>query len=293
MKESKLYKVIVYITLTVFCIIFVFPVFNMVMLSFMSNEELLTSPVPLIPSVFRFENYKGIIDAFGYYGPNGEYSYVWRFLGNTLFLIVSESCAVILSSTLCAYGFSKIKFPGRDVAFGIVLATMMIPGAVLMIPQFILFRDFGWLDTLNPLWIPLWFGGGAMRIFLMRQFMRTLPDTLIEAAKIDGAGHFRSYWHIILPNCKPMIAMQIIGVVSGTWGDFFGPFIYVNSKTKWTVGLAVANMAQSASNNSSYGMGSKSVQMATCVIMSIVPLITFIVNQKNYIENVTITGVKG
>lgn len=295
MRESRRYKITVYIILTVFSIILVYPVFNMIMMAFMSEQELNAVPLPLIPKEFSLNNFKGILKAFGTYedASGATHSYVWKFMGNTLFLLAVKSFGMILSVTLCAYGFSKIKFPGRNVAFAIVMATVMIPSAVTMIPLFVEFRDFGWLDTLKPLWIPSWFGGGAMNIFLMRQFMRGIPDTMMEAATIDGAGHFRCYWNIILPNCKPMMFYIFLGVVGGVWGDFMSPFLYINSKDKWPMALAVANMAQAVNSNSGETMGSKGVQMAVCAIMCLVPLITFAAGQKNYVENVTITGVKG
>ena len=133
-----------------------------------------------------------------------------------------------------------------------------------------------------------------MNIFLMRQFMRTNPDTLQESAMIDGAGHLRIYAQIIKPNCKPMIFYNVLNIITNKCGDFFGPLMYVSSKEKWTVGLAVSNMVQSVDGNmNSVGMGSKGVQMATCVIMSLIPLITFVSGQKNYVDNVTLTGIKG
>lgn len=282
-----------YVVLVVVSIILVYPFFNMVMLAFMSEQELSSIPLPQIPASFSLDNFKHILDAFGYYGENGEHSYVWTFLLNTVFVLVMRIIVVVLSCTLCAFGFSKIKFPGRNVAFAIVMATVMIPSAVTMIPLFTEYRDLGWLDTLKPLWIPAAFGGGAMNIFLMRQYMRTLPDTLTEAAKMDGAGYFRIYWNIILPNCKPMMFFILISAVNSVWGDYFTPYLYINSKEKWTVPLAVANMAQSGTSYDGASMGSKGVQMAVCVVVCIVPLITFVLGQKNYVENVTLSGVKG
>ena len=294
MRESRTYKIVMYIVLTVLCLIIAFPFLNMLMMAFMTPQEIQSVPLPFFPKSLQIENFKGIMKAFGYYGPNLEHAYIWRFLLNTLFLITVKTIGIILSATLCAFGFSKIKFPGRNVAFMIMMATIMIPGAVLQIPSFILFRDFGWLDTLNPLWIPGCFGGGAMTIFLLRQFMRGLPDTMMEAARIDGASYFNIYARIILPNCKPMMFYILINQVNSTWGDYFSPYLYVNSKEKWTVALAMVSMAQSVGNAGDVlSIGSLGVQMATCALMSIVPLVTFLLGRKNFIENVTLTGVKG
>lgn len=294
MKQSKPIRVVIYAVLIFFTLVFLYPVFCMLTMSLMANFELNQFPPKWFPDAPQWSNFKNIIGAFGYYGENGDKAYVWVFLKNTVFIIAAQAVGMVLSMTLCAYGFSKIKFKGRQIAFGVMLATIMIPGSVTMIPLFKEFKDFGWLDTLNPLWIPSWFGGGAMNIFLMRQFMRTIPDTLQESAMIDGAGHLRIYAQIIMPNCKPMIFYNVLNIITNTWGDFFGPLMYVSSKEKWTVGLAVSNMVQSVDGNmNSVGMGSKSVQMATCVIMSLIPLITFVSGQKNYVDNVTLTGIKG
>ncbi len=291
MKTSKTYKAVVYIVLSLLTVIFIYPFFNMIMLSFMSYQELQQFPPHWVPEVFRFDNYKHILGAFGY-TDSGE-PFVYTFLGNTLFIMVLKTVGLILSCTLCAYGFAKIKFPGKNAIFFGILATVMIPGSVTMIPLFTLYKNFGWLDTLTPLWFPVWFGGGAMNIFMLRQYMKTIPDTIMESAFLDGAGHLRCYWNIIMPNVKPMIFMLLLGSIDGAWGDYFQPMIYINSKVKWTVALAVRNMVSSTDTAGGVGSGALNVQMATCVIMSLVPLITFAAGQKNFVENVTITGVKG
>ena len=291
MKKSKTYKIIVYTVLSILTVIFIYPFFNMIMLSLMSYQEIKQFPPLWFPSTFQFDNYKNILGAFGY-TENGD-PFVFTFLKNTLFVMVFKTTGLILSCTLCAYGFAKIDFPGKNIIFFCILATIMIPNSVTMIPLFTLYKNFGWLDTLNPLWIPVWFGGGAMNIFMLRQFMKTIPNTLLESAYLDGAGHFRCYWNIIMPNVKPMIFMLFLTSINAAWGDFFQPMIYINSKVKWTVALAVRNMVSSTDASGGVGAGALNVQMATCVIMSLVPLITFAAGQKNFVENVTITGIKG
>ncbi len=291
MKKSLGYKITVYTVLSLLTIIFIYPFFNMIMLSLMSYNELQLYPPHWIPEKLQFVNYKYILGAFGITEEGA--SYVLTFLKNTLFVMVFKTAGMILSCTLCAYGFAKIKFPGREAIFVGVLATIMIPDSVTMIPLFTLFKNFGWLDTLKPLWIPVWFGGGAMNIFMMRQYMKTIPDTLLESAYLDGAGHFRCYWNIILPNVKPMMFLLLMQGISGSWGDYFQPMIYINSKEKWTIALAVKNMVSSTDVAGGVGSGALNVQMATCVIMSLVPLLTFALGQKNYVENVTLTGIKG
>lgn len=292
MKKTLSYKILVYTVLSLLTVVFVYPFFNMIMLSLMSYQELQLFPPHWIPESPQWSNFKNIWSAFGYTETGA--SYVPLFLKNTLFIMVMKTAGMILSCTLCAYGFAKIKFPGREIIFFGILATMMIPGSVTMIPLFTLYKNFRWLDTLNPMWIPVWFGGGAMNIFLLRQFIKsTIPDTLLESARLDGAGHLRCYWDIVMPNLKPMIFMLVLESVNSAWGDFFQPMIYINTKEKWTVALAVRNMVSSTDVAGGVGSGALNVQMATCVIMSLVPLITFAAGQKNYVENVTLTGIKG
>lgn len=294
MRETKTYKVVGYVVLVIVTLILVYPVFNMVMLAFMPNDEINSIPLPFFPSKFTWDNFKHIISAFGYYEEDGvTHSYVSQFFSNTLYVIALNAIGMTISSTMCAYGFSKLKFVGRDLTFGILMATIMLPSAVTMIPLFTLFRDFGWLDTLHPITIPNFFGGGVMTIFLLRQYMKTLPDTLMEAARIDGASAFRVYWNIVLPNCKPIVFYNFLGVISSAWSDWFTPYLYINSKEKWTVPLAVANMAQSAKSYEVGSLGAKGVQIATGLVLCIVPLITYILGQKHYVDNVTLTGVKG
>ena len=291
MKKSKAYKITVYTVLSILTLIFIYPFFNMIMLSLMSYQELQLYPPHWFPEKLQFINYKYILGAFGF--TEDGVSFVLTFLKNTLIVMVLKTTGMILSCTLCAYGFAKIKFPGREAIFFAILATIMIPDSVTMIPLFTLFKNFNWLDTLLPLWAPVWFGGGAMNIFMMRQFMKTIPDTLLESAYLDGASHFRCYWNIILPNVKPMIFLLLMQGISGSWGDYFQPMIYINSKENWPIALAVKNMVSSTEVAGGVGSGALNVQMATCVVMSLVPLLTFSLGQKNYVENVTLTGIKG
>ena len=291
MRKSLGYKITVYILLTFFTLVLCYPFLNSLLMSFMTYKELSDFPVPFWPEKFQFSNYAGIVDAFGYTETGA--SNVWIYLKNTLFIMVLNTTGQILSCTFCAYGFAKINFKGKGLCFMLVLSTMMIPGSVLSIPLFTMYKWFGWLDTLTPLWFPVWFGGGAMNIFLMRQFMKTLPNTLMESAFLDGAGHLRCYWNIVLPNLKPMMFVQLLGAVNSTWSEWYNPFLYINSKEKWTVGLAVKNMYASIDAAGGAGVGALNIQMATCMLMSLVPFVTYAAGQKNYVENVTLTGIKG
>lgn len=291
MKPSKAYTISVYIILSILVIILCFPLAMALSMSFMGPVDLATMPRPFLPTKWEFRNYTSIWESFG--RMDDGTSWVGVFLKNTLFLLVAQTTGEILSSTFCAYGFAKIKFKSKGFCFAIMMSTVMIPNAVMQVPQFVLFKNFGWLDTLLPLWVPVWFGGGAMKIFLMRQFMRSLPDSLFESAYLDGASYLRSYWSIALPLLKPMMFVNILDAIGGISGDWFRPFIYVNSKDKWTIALAVKNMSSEVTVNTGFSAGSTGVQMAVGMVLSVLPLITYAIGQRNYIENVTITGIKG
>ena len=291
MKPSKTYVISVYIILSVLCVILCFPLAMAIFMSFMGFADLQSLPRPFLPTTWELGNYTHIISAFGTREDGSSWFgvYFW----NTLYTSVLETGGAMLSATFCAYGFSKIRFKSKGICFAIMMGTIMIPGVVMQIPQFILFKNFGWLDTHWVMWFPSWFGGGAMKIFLMRQFMRSLPDSLFESAFLDGATHLRSYWSIALPLLKPMLFIDLLGFIGGFGGDWFRPFIYINSQEKWTLGLAIKNMSAALTSNGSYNEGNTGVQMAIGMCMSIAPLVTYALGQRNYIENVTISGIKG
>lgn len=291
MKPSKVYTVSVYIILSVLVVILCFPLAMAFFMSFMGLEDLQSMPRPFLPTKWEFGNYTHIISAFGT-KPDGS-SWLGTYFWNSLYTSVLETTGMIIAATFCAYGFAKIKFKSKNICFALMMGTIMIPAVVMQIPQFILFKNFGWLDTHWVLWFPAWFGGGAMRIFLMRQFMRSLPDSLFESAYLDGATYLRSYWSIALPLLKPMMFVDIIGAIGGFGGDWYRPFIYINTKEKWPLGLAIKNMSAAVTSNTGFGEGNTGVQMAVGMCMSIAPLVTYALGQKNYIENVTITGIKG
>ena len=295
MKNRKSFNILITVIIVLICVILVYPVVNMIMLAFMPYKEITQVPLPLFPSKFTLDNFKLIPDTFGYFTWNGyEISLILRYLKNTLVLLILSSSGTILSCTLCAYGFSKIKFAGRGFAFGLVLATLMIPSCVTMISLYVQYTNLGWLDTLLPVWVPTWFGGGAMHIFLVRQYMRGIPDTLSDAARIDGAGYFRIYWNIILPITKPMCIYLLIGQVGTTWGDYWTPFLYVNDRSEWPLATALISMAQQATDYSGQAsLGNVGVQMAMGLLMCTVPLMTYILGQKNFIENVRLGAIKG
>ncbi len=207
------------------------------------------------------------------------------YLRNTLILVVMGVIGTLLSSSLVAYGFARLRFPGRDLIFKVLLATMMLPGAVTLLPQFLLFRSLGWMDTLLPLWVPAFFGG-AFNVFLLRQFFRQIPGELEDAAKIDGASVLAIYWRIMMPAVKPALAVVAIWTFMGAWNNFMGPLIYINTPENMPLSYAL-QLFQSERG----GAPGMMMAFATMTILPVVAL--FFATQKYFIEGVTLSGFGG
>ncbi len=228
----------------------------------------------------RWANY---VEALEFLPPETHYGLT--FLGNTLFLTLMSVLGTVFSSSLVAYSFARLRWPGRQLLFWMLLATMMIPGAVTMMPQFLIYRGLGWIDTLKPLWVPAFFGS-AFNIFLLRQFFLSIPNELEDAAKIDGCGPFGTYWHIMLPQVKPALAAISIMAVLGSWNNFMGPLIYLSSPEKMPLAYALQLYGQQ------HG-GEPGLLMAASTLM-VLPIITlFFFTQRYFIEGVSLSGLGG
>ena len=186
---------------------------------------------------------------------------------------------------MVAYGFSRLRFPGRDVLFLGLLGTMMLPSAVTMMPVFMIFRYIGWVDTLKPLWVPAFFGA-PYYIFLLRQFFMTIPTELEDAAKIDGCSYFTIYWRIMLPQIKPALAALTIMAFMASWNDFRGPLIYISSPEKETLAYAL-QLFQTAHGSE------PALLMAASTIVILPVLALFFFTQRYFIQGITLTGIKG
>ncbi len=228
----------------------------------------------------RWENYSEALA----YLPK-ETTYGLTFLKNTLILTILGAIGTVLSSSLVAYAFARVRFPGKDVLFLMVLATMMVPAAVTMMPQFLIFRELGWIDTLRPLWVPAFFGS-AFNIFLLRQFFLSIPTELEDAARIDGCGPFGIYWRVMLPLVKPALAAIAILAVLGAWNNFQGPLIYLSSPENMPMAYGLQLYQQQHSGEPGLLMAA-----STLVIMPIIVLFFF--TQRYFIEGVSLTGLGG
>ena len=264
--------------LAVLTVFFVFPFYVMLSRSIMTDIEVKTT-VHFFPATFSMLAYTEVLN-------NAKIIY-W--LLNTLIIGLINVFGVTFSSSLCAYGFSKLQFPGRDLCFSLVLATLMLPAIVMQIPLYVIFSDLQWIGTWLPLIVPGFFGGGAVNIFLMRQFMRGIPNQLAEAASIDGAGSFRIYLQLVLPLCMPIAIYTAVNTFLGCWNDFMNPLLYLaNYEAKDNISLGL----YMEFNNATNGYLSNDI-MAAGVLMLLPCIALFFAFQKYLIEGVAVTGLKG
>jgi ABC-type glycerol-3-phosphate transport system permease component len=204
-------------------------------------------------------------------------------------VIVTTLCVVgaVFTASLVAFAFARLRAPGKNVLFGILLSTLMLPGEVTLVPVYLLFRNIGWLDTYLPLIIPSWFGGSAFYIFLLRQFFMTLPTELDDAAKIDGANLFSIYARILMPLAKPALASVAVFAFFSNWNNFQGALIYLTTMEKYTIPVGLRLYL------SSFGNTHWNFLMAATVVSVIPPIIIFFTSQRYFVEGAVLTGVKG
>lgn len=277
--ENTRYDVLVYAFLTLGAVIMVVPLWWMFISSLKTKEQFLLTQLSLaVPPSPQWSNYT---------------KNVWQMdpklqLGILNSIIVAVSTIVVgtFVSSMAAFAYSKLRFPGKEKLFLAELATMMIPFSIIMIPQFIIYSRIGWLDTWKPLIIPGMLGNVSM-IFFLRQYMSGIPTSMIESARIDGAGYFRIFMQIMLPNAKPAIAAQGILWFMGAWNDYFAPSIYLNTPEKLTVQVMIAKL------NAMYAIQTDYPLLLAASVIALLPiLVVFMVFQKQIIASVAMTGLK-
>ena len=256
-------------------VLFLLPLFWMVSSSLKPNYQVLEVPPHWLPNPVRWINY---VEALTYV-PFGRYSL------NTLVIALLTIVGHVFSCTVVAYGFARLRAPGKEFLFVVLLATMMLPYPVTMIPLYIGFNKLGWINTIWPLVVPAFFGN-PFYIFLLRQFFMTIPRDLEEAAKIDGASTAQIIWHVLLPVMRPAIATVAVFTFQAVWTDFLPPLIYLHDQTKYTISLGLSFFRSNYDVRWSYLMAASFVTMLPMVIV-------FFVAQKSFIEGITLTGIKG
>ena len=263
---SKKTKAVIYILLTIVAIYFLAPFVYMLFTTFKTEAEAIAYPPTLFPEKWNWQNF---VDAWNSQ-PFGTY------FMNSVIVTVLTTLGQILSCSLVAYGFARFNFKGKNILFMILLATMMIPLDVTMIPQYMEFNLLGWINTLKPLIVPAFFGS-AYYIFLMRQFLMGIPKDYEEAARLDGANAFQIYWKIFMPILKP--SLILVGVLNmlTVWNDYLGPLIFLQDRSKYTLALGLASFK---------GVHDTQIIPMLCitVIMIIPPIIIFIIAQKYIVE---------
>lgn len=271
-RQDKIGKIIIYIILIAVSMLLIAPLLWMVSTSLKPMEEIVRFPPTLFPETFVWSNYLQTIQAFPFF----------RYMGNTLFITFFVVLGNVVSNSFIAYGFAKIEFPGKKLLFALVLATMMVPGFVTMIPQYIIFARLNWVGTYLPLIVPAFFGS-AFNIFLMRQFYLSVNNELIEAAKIDGANHIYIWSHLMIPLTKP--ALITIGIMSfnGAWNDFLGPLLYITEESMYTLQIGLQSFSNQSTTQWNY-------LMAGATLVLIPSILLFFFAQKYFIEGMDLTG---
>mgnify|MGYP000889422756 CR=1 FL=1 len=269
-------KLLIMLVLLAGVAVILVPFVWMLSVSFMNRAEIYANPPKWIPSQFRWSNYREAVTTIPF----------MVLLRNSMFLVIGRLIGTVLSASLVAFGFARLRAPDSGWLFVVVLATMMLPSSVTLIPQFVLFTKLRWVNTFKPLIVPAWFGGGAYNVFLLRQFFMTIPLDYDDAARIDGCGYFRTWWQIILPLSAPALATVAIFNIMYSWNDFMGPLIYLKSMTESTLSLGLyffRGVYQPEWNH----------LMAISVLLILPMIAMFFFAQRLFIQGVVISGVKG
>jgi multiple sugar transport system permease protein len=283
LKKSSL-RTVVWCTAAYLClcgcsVLFFAPFAWMLSVSVHDLPGVFAQPFRWIPEGVRWRNYAEVTSLLPF----------WRYTANTAIITALTVTGTLLSCSLVAFGFSRLRFKGRDMLFSICLSTMMLPGQVTMIPLYMFFASIGWVDTYLPLVVPAFFGS-PFYIFLLRQFFLTIPREYDEAAMLDGAGRFRIYWSIVLPLARPALVTVALFTFIGTWNDFFGPLVYLNSPELATLTLGL-NMLKSQIVGT--GATQWHLLMAGAVLIMLPNIIAFALAQRQFIKGIAMGGLRG
>ena len=253
-----------------------FPFVWLVRSSLMGTDQIFTSPPEWIPRPFRWQNFSEALTVQPF----------WRYFLNTMTLEILTVSGTVITSTLTAFSFARLRWKGRDIIFGILLTSLMMPFIVTLIPTFILWQKLGLLGTYAPLFVPAWFGGGAFNIFLLRQFFLTIPREFDEAAYLDGATPPQVLFRIILPLSRPALIVVAIFSFIAVWNDFLGPLIYLNDDSKFTLALGLASFKGIYNAQWGYLMAASAAIVAPIILL-------YFFAQRYFVEGIVATGVKG
>jgi multiple sugar transport system permease protein len=266
-------------TLALGSIMLLFPVVFMVSTSLKTSGGAFSLPMKWVPYLEFAPQWQNYPEALTFMRWHTAYA-------NTLFIAFTAMIGDAVSATIVAYGFARFRAPGKNVLFGMVLATLMVPQFVRLVPEYLGYARLAMVNTFWPLILPHWYGG-AFNIFLMRQFFTTIPIEMDESAKIDGAGPLRVLWHVLLPQIRPAVIVVMIGSFAFSWNDFLRPLIYINTPSLRTAALALAGF------QGTFGSTPFHLLMAASLVNMLPLLILFFFLQRYFIQGVVISGVKG
>jgi multiple sugar transport system permease protein len=266
---------IIYIVLVVGAVFFLTPFAWMLSTSLKPDEQVFTIPPEWIPAPVMWSNYARLLTEIPFL----------RYLGNTIFVTVTSVAFYVASSAVVAYGFAKLRFPGRDVLFYCLLATMVLPPQVTLIPQFVMFQKLGWVGTFLPLIVPA-LTGSAFAVFLLRQFYTAIPGDISDSARIDGANEWQIFSRIVLPLSRPALATAALFIFIWTWTDFLNPLIYLTDDRLYTLAIGLQQL-------SSTRAAAWPLLMGGSLLMSVPIIVMFFFAQKTFIEGVSTGGLKG
>ena len=278
-RNQRISTVIRYLILAVVGLIMLYPLVWLVGASFKTNSEIFSSPsfIPQQPTLEGYQNW---------WETSTRHTFGHFFL-NTLWILLPKTIGTAISATLVAYGFARFEFPGKKILFATVIATLLLPNVVTRIPQYLLFRDLGWLDTYLPLWVPSALAGDAFFVFMLIQFLRAIPRDMEEAARVDGANTFQTLVFIVIPMLTPAIISVCLFQFMWTMNDFLGPLIYISSVDKYPVSLAL-RLSLDVTEAFQWN------QVLAMSALTLAPsLIVFFVAQRYFIEGISTGGVKG
>ena len=265
-----------YAGLSGLALVLALPLLWLVSTSFKTGAQTFLMPPKWIPEPVVWSNYPEAFRAVDF----------GRYFWNTIYVTLASTAGTLVTASLAAFAFARLRFPLRGPLFGLVLSTIMLPGIVTLIPTFIVFRYLGWIDSFKPLIVPNWLGGGAFYIFLFRQFFMTLPLELDEAARVDGASNFLIYWRILLPLSAPVAATVAIFSFIYNWNDFFTPLIYLQSPRNWTMAIGLQSFKDLYST-------SWNLMMAASTVMIAPLLVLFFAAQRYFTSGIQMSGIAG
>ncbi|CAI6074332.1 carbohydrate ABC transporter permease [Cohnella sp. JJ-181] len=276
MRQSKLALAAGYTALILISILFVVPFVWLLRSSLMDLSQIFSMPPEWVPKPFHWDNFRRSLTVLPFD----------VFFTNTMIIVVGVLIGTVATSSIAAFGFSRIRWRGRDTVFAILMTSMMLPFAVTMIPSFLGWKMLGFYDTLYPLIVPAYFGGGIFNIFLLRQFYLTIPRDFDEAAFVDGASYFQIYRSIIFPLSRSALIVVALFSFLGSWNDFIGPLIYLKSDKLFTLALGLQMFQGTYTAQWDLLMAASAAVVLPCVIV-------FLVGQRYFLDGITLTGLKG